>query len=73
MSADLESLRQLSLAEKLHVVEVLWEDIATSSEDFPVPEWMRSEVEKRLAEHAENPDAAITRDELWKRVEQKRG
>jgi putative addiction module component (TIGR02574 family) len=72
MSADLDNLRQLPLAEKLHVVEVLWEDIATSSEDFPFPAWLREEVEQRLAEHEKNPAAIITRKELWRQVDEKR-
>ena len=73
MSADLGNLRQLPLAEKLHVVEVLWDDIAASNEDFPIPGWLREEVEQRLAEHEKNPAAIITREELWQRVDEKRG
>jgi putative addiction module component (TIGR02574 family) len=73
MSADLDNLRQLPLAEKLHVVEVLWDDIATSNEDFPFPAWLRDEVAQRLAEHEKNPAAIITRKELWQRVDEKRG
>ena len=73
MHADLDSLRQLPLAEKLHVVEVLWEDIATSTEDFPMPAWLRAEVEQRLAEHQSDPSATLTREELWQRVDERRG
>jgi putative addiction module component (TIGR02574 family) len=73
MSADLDNLRQLPLAEKLHVLEVLWDDIAASNEDFPFPAWLRDEVEQRLAEHEKNPAAIITREELWQRVDEKRG
>lgn len=73
MYADLDSLRQLPLAEKLHVVEVLWDDIAASTEDFPLPEWLRIEVEQRVAEHEKDPTATLTREELWQRVDEKRG
>ena len=73
MHTDLDSLRQLPLAEKLRVVEVLWEDIAASTEDFPVAAWLRDEVERRLAEHEKAPDATLTREQLWQRVDEKRG
>jgi putative addiction module component (TIGR02574 family) len=73
MQADLDSLRLLPLAEKLRVVEVLWHDITTSSEDFPIPAWLRAEVEHRLAEHQNNPTATISREELWQQVDARRG
>jgi putative addiction module component (TIGR02574 family) len=62
MHADLDTLRQLSLAEKLRVVEVLWEDIASSTEVLPLPDGMRDEVERRLTEHETDPATALTRE-----------
>jgi putative addiction module component (TIGR02574 family) len=73
MHADIDSLRQLPLAEKLRVVEILWEDIAVSTEDFPLPTWMHDEIERRLADHDSDPSAALTREELWQRVDERRG
>jgi putative addiction module component (TIGR02574 family) len=73
MSADLDSLRLLPLAEKLRVVEALWEDIASSTESLPLPGWMRDEVVQRLSDFDQDPTSAITRGELWKRVDEKRG
>jgi putative addiction module component (TIGR02574 family) len=73
MYADFDSLRELPLAEKLRVVETLWDDIAASDEEFPVPPWFRNEVESRLAEAESDPSSLITRDELWRRVEKMRG
>jgi putative addiction module component (TIGR02574 family) len=73
MHADMDNLRQLPLAEKLHVVEVLWEDIASSTEEFPLPAWLRTEVQERLTEHEKDPAATLTREQLWQRVDEKRG
>jgi putative addiction module component (TIGR02574 family) len=73
MHADIDSLRQLPLAEKLRVVEALWEDIAVSTEDFPLPSWLREEVEQRLAEYDSDPNTALTREEMWKQVDERRG
>jgi putative addiction module component (TIGR02574 family) len=73
MNAGLDHLRQLPLAEKLRVVSVLWDDIAVSSEEFPVPSWIRDEVEFRLSEHEKDPAATLTQEQLWQRVDEKRG
>jgi putative addiction module component (TIGR02574 family) len=73
MNVDLDSLRLLPLAEKLRVVEILWEDIASSAEVLPVQAWMRYEVQQRLVEHDKDPDTALTREQLWQRVDEKRG
>jgi putative addiction module component (TIGR02574 family) len=73
MLADFESLRHLPIADKLRVVEALWDDILQSNEAFPLQEWHRLEVERRLAEIEKDPSAVITREELWRRVDGARG
>jgi putative addiction module component (TIGR02574 family) len=73
MLADYDSLRQLPLIEKLRVVEASWDDIASSNEVFPVPPWIRGEVEARLAESANDPAAIMTREQVWQRVDEMRG
>ena len=73
MHADLDSLRQLPLAEKLRVVEVLWQEIASSTEEFPLPTWLRDELEERLAEYQKDPTATLTREQLWQKVDERRG
>ena len=73
MHADLDNLRLLPLAEKLRVVEALWEDIALSTEEFPLPLALRGEVELRLTEHAKDPSASLTLAQVWQRVDEKRG
>ena len=73
MLADFDSLRQLPIAEKLLVVEALWDDIAASSEEFPLPPWLRAEVEQRVAELDGNPRATVDRQDLWQRVDKARG
>jgi hypothetical protein len=71
MLVGFDSLRNLPLVEKLHVVEVLWEDIAESDEQFPMPPWLRGEVENRIA--AADPAESLTREEVWRRAEELRG
>ena len=73
MHPEVEHLRKLPVAEKLRVVEELWDDIGESEEPFPLPQWHRAEVERRAAELDAEPSLAISRDELWRRVDAKNG
>ena len=69
MHPEVEHLRQLPIKEKLRVVEQLWDDIAASGERFPLPEWHREEAVRRAADLEADPSIALTRDEVWRRVE----
>jgi putative addiction module component (TIGR02574 family) len=73
MLADIESLRRLPVAEKLQVIEMLWYDIETSGEELPLPEEEAKEIERRVREYQTNPSETFTREELWQRVDAKRG
>ena len=68
MSIELEELRKLPIADKLRIVEQLWEDIADSGEPFPLQPWHLEEGQRRAEELDRNPDIALTREELWKQV-----
>lgn len=73
MHPELEHLRRLPITDKLRVVEELWDDIGASGERFPLPDWHREEAERRAAELEANSSLAISRDELWRRVEGRNG
>ena len=69
MHANLDQLRQLSPSEKLVIVEALWDDIGASDEPIVVRPWQKEEASRRITELDADPSIAITRDELWKRVD----
>ena len=69
MHPSMDQLRHLPIAEKLRVVEELWDDIEATGGRFPLPAWHRDVAKSRAAELEANPALAITRDELWRRVE----
>lgn len=64
-----EQLRELPITEKLRVIEDLWDEIESSGERFPLPAWHREEAERRAAELESDPSSALSREELWRRVE----
>ena len=47
MHPEVEHLRKLPIAERLRVVEELWDDIGRSGESFPLPAWHRAEADRR--------------------------
>jgi putative addiction module component (TIGR02574 family) len=73
MRPEMESLRNLSAAEKLQLVEDLWDDLANSPEPLPLPRWHREEADRRAAELRGDPSKAIDREELWRRVGERHG
>jgi len=44
-------VEQLGLSEKLLLVEDIWDSIALSNDMLPMPEWQKSELDKRYAEY----------------------
>ena len=68
MNTALDSLRKLSVTEKLEIVEALWDDIGQSEEQLLLQDWHQEEAKRRAEELKLNPDLAITREELWARV-----
>jgi putative addiction module component (TIGR02574 family) len=67
MSPILEALGidRLSIPERLALVQDIWDSIAAEVERGPLSEAQRQEVDRRLAAHQANPQAAIP----WERVE----
>jgi putative addiction module component (TIGR02574 family) len=45
---DLAELRALPVDERLKLIEELWDSIDVASESLPLPDWHRSEIDRRL-------------------------
>jgi putative addiction module component (TIGR02574 family) len=73
MLADIPNYDQLSIAAKLKLVGEIWNDIAASNEPFPVEEWDRMQLEQRDKEMDADPSIALTFEEVWRQVDEKRG
>ncbi len=63
-----ESLRDLPPDQKLALVAQLWDDLASSAPLTLPPEEL-SEMQRRRNEMIADPEIAIDRDELWRRVD----
>jgi len=62
---------QLSVDEQIDYVQSLWDRIAASSDQVPVPEWHREILSERLKEHDRNPDAGESWDVVRERLRDK--
>lgn len=63
MSVSIKSLgiEQLSVAERLVLVEELWDSIAAST---PVTSAQRTELDRRLADHKAHPDDVVSWEDV---------
>jgi putative addiction module component (TIGR02574 family) len=69
----IEELLKLSVAERIQLVEDLWDSIAADPEALPLTEEQKAELDRRLAEHRADPDPAIPWSEVRERLYKKDG
>jgi putative addiction module component (TIGR02574 family) len=65
IAATLAEIKRLSIEDRLALVEAIWDTIAAESENLPLTEAQRLELERRLAHHEANPDDVVP----WEEVE----
>jgi putative addiction module component (TIGR02574 family) len=68
-----EELRKLSLAERLELVEELWDSIAADCErePFPLTDEQRADLERRLAEADADPASGAAWEVVRERIRQR--
>ena len=69
MVPEINNLEQLTLAERLLLVEDLWDSIARSHEaDLAIPEWQKAELMRRRQKHVQNPDSVTPWPEVKRSI-----
>ena len=68
---NLQSLRTLSVAERIQLVEDLWDSIAEEAPDdaFPVSAELGAELDRRLAEADADPTGGLEWSEVRRAIE----
>ena len=66
MTPTLQELETLSVPERVQLVEDLWDSIARSNANLPVPQWQKDELARRKRSYHQNPDSG----ESWGQVKQ---
>ena len=68
MSQTGSSVFDLSPAEKLQLVEDLWDDLASTPEAVPVHDWQKAELARRKANLLNAPASGLSWEEVKLRV-----
>ena len=59
---------ELPVAERMQLVEVIWDSISAAPESLPLTQWQRDELDRRLAEYEADPSSASSLEEVFARV-----
>ncbi len=58
----------MTIAEKLQLVEELWDEIAATPEAVPMPDWQKEELARRKAARLSEPNAGSSWAEVQERI-----
>ncbi len=72
MDVYADSIRSLAPADKLRLVEQIWDDLAAEGSPIPLPDWALSEAKRRRDEMAADPDLGLTHEEVWELIDDSR-
>ena len=72
MPIDMNELHALPAAEKLQIVEKLWDDLGASTAPIPLPDWVDQEAARRRDE-MRDPTIGLTHEETWRRIDRRNG
>jgi putative addiction module component (TIGR02574 family) len=67
MSSEFEPIFKLGRAERLQLVEDLWDSIAQEDAPLPVPDWKGEELRRRKERFSQHPSSGRT----WEQVKQR--
>lgn len=64
----ISSVFSLSPAEKLQLVEDLWDDLAASPEAIPIHDWQKEELARRRKNLEQKPASGVTWDDAKRTI-----
>lgn len=59
MNTHIAEILQLSVAERVQIVEDIWDSISNSPDELPLSETEKAELDKRLESYRQNPNEGI--------------
>lgn len=64
VSTTLAEIKTLSVDERVHIVQEIWDSISAAPDDLELTEGQKKELSRRLAEHKANPDVVVSWEEV---------
>jgi putative addiction module component (TIGR02574 family) len=68
MTSRLADIEQLSLAERIQLVQDIWDTIVATPEQLPVTEAQRQELDRRLDAYRQDPQGGTSWQEIKAKV-----
>jgi putative addiction module component (TIGR02574 family) len=68
MNTEFTQVFELTLSEKLQLLEDLWDSIAQAPEQLPVLDWQKEELAQRKAAYLQNPDSGSSWEAAKERI-----
>jgi putative addiction module component (TIGR02574 family) len=65
---DMEAIRKLSPAERLKLIDAIWDSLADEDADVPIDPEVLEEMQRRSQWARDNPDQLISHDEMKARL-----
>jgi len=69
VTRDFASFDKLSTAERIRLLQDLWDDIAADPAAIPLTDAQRAELENRLEDHRADPDACVDWSDVKARLQ----
>jgi len=69
---NISEISQLSIPEKILLLEDLWDSIASHDSDVPLPEGHQAELDRRFKLHIGSPGDLLSLKELQQRVDSRK-
>ena len=70
MNISIDDIRRLPVDQQLNLAEQIWDGLLSSGQ--LLQQWQIDEVRSRVRELDDNPEIALTEDEMWRRVDELR-
>ena len=61
---------KLSIPERIALIGEIWDSITAEGKPIPLSDEQKAELDRRMAEHDKNPDAAIPWEEIRRTTDQ---
>ncbi|MFM7290133.1 MAG: addiction module protein [Planctomycetia bacterium] len=67
-----DSIQCLTAAEKLRLVERIWDDLAADESQIPLPSWALREAARRRDQMIADPTLGVPHAAMWARIDSAR-
>ncbi len=65
---ELTKILNMNMAQRIWLVQQIWDSIHENPEAVPVPEWQKEELDKRLDNYYKNPESGSSRQDVKERI-----